>query len=73
MKYTRKCPICHRQATKRVGKLDFCDTHAKNVRKNKDKWVWTEVHVFTFPPTEGFCGEMLPALPVYRDIPIKVY
>ena len=63
MKYARKCPICHREATKRIGKLDFCDTHAKEVRKTGTKWVWTDVHVYTFAPG---CA-------VYRDYPIKVY
>ena len=37
MKFARKCPICHREATKRIGKLDFCDTHAKEVRKTGTK------------------------------------
>lgn len=63
MKYARKCPICHREATKRIGKLDFCDTHAKEVHKTHTKWVWTDVHVYTISPR---CA-------VYRDYPIKVY
>ena len=72
MKFARKCPICHKEATKRVGKLDFCDTHAKEVRKTGTKLVWTEIHAFTLPSTEVL-GKKLPPLPIYRDVPIKVY
>lgn len=63
MKFARKCPICHREATKRVGKLDFCDTHAKEVHKTGTKEVWTEVHVLTLSPR---CA-------IYTHYPIKVY
>ena len=48
MKYVRKCPICHKKATKRIGKLDFCDTHAKEVHKYHAKYVLTETHIFSF-------------------------
>ncbi len=66
MKYARKCPICHREATKRIGKLDFCDTHAKNVRKNRDKYIWTDEHIYTMVTEHGKCA-------VYRDYLISVY
>lgn len=62
MKYERKCPLCEgRIATKRIGKLDFCDTHYRYVRKHKLKMVWTEKLV-------GNIG-----INVYRDYLIKVY
>lgn len=66
MKFARKCPICHREATKRIGKLDFCDTHAKNVRKNRDKYIWTDEHIYTMVTEYGKCA-------VYRDYLISVY
>jgi hypothetical protein len=70
MKYTRKC-ICHKVATKRIGKLDLCDDCAKRIHRNKCKHVWTDVHVFTFPsPDEGLSP---PKLKVCGDILINVY
>ena len=63
VKYGRKCPTCNRMASKRIGKLDFCDDCAKQVRKHKSKYVVGERYVF----------EMAPQMRVYRDIFIKVY
>lgn len=63
MKYLRKCPCCNRIATKRVGKLDFCDDCAKEVRKNKSKYIWHEKYVCSFSPR---CR-------IYTDYLIKVY
>lgn len=70
MKYERKC-ICHKAATKRIGKLDLCDDCAKIVHRYKCKRVWTDFHVFTFPPLpdEGFPQK----LKVCRDILVNVY
>lgn len=62
MKYARKC-VCHRAATKRIGKLDFCEDCAKYVHRKKCKSVLTDVHVFTIPPK----------LKIYRDILVNVY
>jgi len=62
MKYARKC-ICHGAATKRIGKLDLCNDCAKRVHRKKSKYVLTDVHVFTIPPS----------LKIYRDIIINVY
>lgn len=66
MKFTRKCPICKRQATKRLGNLDFCDTHKKVMRKLKEKYVWTDIHIETFHCDDG------EKLCIYRDILLKV-
>lgn len=70
IKYERKC-ICHKAATKRIGKLDLCDDCAKIVHRYKCKRVWTDFHVFTFPPLpdEGFPQK----LKVCRDILVNVY
>ena len=56
MKYVRKCPICKKKATKRIGKLDFCDTHAKEIHKNHAKYVLTETHIFSISkyPVYGY-------------------
>lgn len=63
MKYARKCPLCDsRAATKRIGKLDFCDTHYKYVRKHKLKEVWTDRLVGT-----------IGGISIYHDYLIKVY
>ena len=64
MKYERKCPLCDGRiaATKRIGKLNVCDTHYKYVRKHKLKMVWTEKLV-------GKLGDVS----VHRDYLIKVY
>lgn len=71
MKYVRKC-ICHKAATKRIGKLDFCDDCAKRVYREKCKYVLTDVHVFTFPssPDEGLSPQKIK---IYRDILVNVY
>ena len=56
LKHTRKCPMCNRLATKRLGKLDFCDDHYKDMRKThgtahrRPTAVWVEKHVYTLSP-----------------------
>lgn len=62
MKFERKCPCCHKKATIRIGKLDFCDTHAKDVHRLKAKAVWTDRIV-------GSLGK----LTVYQDYQIPIY
>ena len=71
MKYARKC-ICHKAATKRIGKLDLCDDCAKIVHREKSKYVLTDVHVFTIPPAAD-AGSSLSKLKIYRDILVNVY
>ena len=63
MKFERKCPCCHRRATKRIGKLSFCENCAKDVRRYKGKAVWAYRLVFNLG---GNC-------PVYHDYTIPVY
>ena len=56
MKYTRKCPICGRKATRRTGKLSFCDDHHKTVRRHKTRKVYKEVLVYSLGPGCGIYG-----------------
>lgn len=63
MKFKRKCPTCHKKATKRIGKLDFCDDCAKQVRKHRSKIVVEEKYLFSIASD---CK-------IYRDTFIKVY
>ena len=71
MKYARKC-ICHREATKRIGKLDLCEDCAKQVYREKSKSVLTDVHVFTIPMVADE-GSSPSKLKIYRDILVNVY
>ena len=52
MKYVRTCPICGRKATKRTGKLSFCDDHQKTVRRHRTRKVYKEILVYTIPDTK---------------------
>lgn len=69
MKYARKCPLCNRVATKRFGKLDFCDDHYKDVKKpagrkhRRATGIWVEQYVWTLGPE---CK-------VYRDRLVKIH
>lgn len=69
MKFNRKCPICQRKATRRFGKLDFCDDHYKDVRQSdiskrrKATAVWSERYV----------GQFSPDCKIYRDYLVKIH
>lgn len=63
MKYKRKCPCCGKKATRRIGKLDFCDNCAKEIHKCKAKYVWNARYVYSL---DG-------KLKVYRDYLIPIY
>ena len=63
MKYNRKCPRCHKRATKRIGKLDFCDNCYKAVRRNRGRYVVGEKYI----------GEITGGLKVYTDYLISIY
>ena len=59
MKYPHKCPQCHRLATKRYQKLYLCDDCYRQVRRKafrkKNRYIYEEVLVYTFPDGGGFC------------------
>ena len=63
MKYNNKCPICKRKATKKIGKVKFCDDCYKKVHRYKTKVVYSDYLVYTVSPT---CS-------IHGWIPIKVY
>lgn len=63
MKYKRKCPNCGREATKRFGRLDFCDTCHKEIRRTKADYVWKEIHYMTISDN---CR-------IYAHVPVKVH
>lgn len=47
MKYQHKCPSCNREASKKYKGVYFCDTCAKNMRKQKATAVFKEVPLFS--------------------------
>lgn len=69
MKFNRKCPICQRKATRRFGKLYFCDDHYKDVRQSdcskrrKATGIWSERYVGMFSPD---CK-------IYKDYLVKIH
>lgn len=81
MKYPNKCPVCNRRATRRFGRLKFCDDCAKDVKRTKRGWVYKEVLVFTGPPRDpnNWLTQMLPErirrkpFQIFKDIPLKVH
>ncbi len=63
MKYDAKCPVCKRKATKRMGKIKLCESCAKQVKRQKKRYVLTDKLIFTIDRGVG----------VYRDYAVSIY
>ena len=65
MKYNHKCPVCNREATTKYGRVMFCNTHAKEARSKKARYVSASMHVGDIPSQYG-------NLAIYKDYWIRV-
>ena len=62
MKFERKCPCCHRRATKRLGKVSLCESCAKQVKRTRTHYVTGEKPVCC-----------IGNLTVFQDVYIPIY
>ena len=66
MKFTNKCPVCNRLATRRFRGRHFCDDCQRIVRRKKVDVVYREVLVLAnVLGGKGF--------QIYADIPLKLH